>query len=66
MFSSHWRILSLPVLPGSLSFWDLRKGTPTYLLFPHFLIIALGIPWDAVLARGENENSRTGEGESLP
>jgi hypothetical protein len=40
MFIFHRRILSLPASTGSLSFLGLRKGTPTYFLFPHFLIIA--------------------------
>jgi hypothetical protein len=40
MFIFHRRILSLPASTGSLSFQSLRKGTPTYFLFPHFLIIA--------------------------
>jgi hypothetical protein len=42
VFFSHRRILSLPAPTGSLAFSDSRKGTPTYFLFPHFLIIALG------------------------
>src|SRR6266545_2976853 len=39
MFLFHRRILSLPAPTGSLSFQSSRKGTPTYFLFPHFLIV---------------------------
>jgi len=39
MFLFHRRILSLPVPTGSLSFLSSRKGTPTYFLFPHLLIV---------------------------
>src|SRR6266540_4098844 len=40
MFLFHRRILSLPAPTGSLSFQSSRKGTPTYFLFPHLLIVA--------------------------
>src|SRR5882724_4031388 len=39
MFLFHRRILSLPAPTGSLSFQSSRKGTPTYFLFPHLLIV---------------------------
>src|SRR6266436_5917176 len=39
MFLFHRRILSLPAPTGSLSFLSSRKGTPTYFLFPHLLIV---------------------------
>src|SRR6266508_857843 len=41
MFLFHRRILSLPAPTGSLSFQSSRKGTPTYFLFPHLLIVPL-------------------------
>src|SRR4029077_8649006 len=43
MFLFHRRILSLPAPTGSLSFLSSRKGTPTYFLFPHLLIVTLAL-----------------------